>query len=87
MEKTSLFTPVGNQPNKLFTDVSNKLPGAQGTALVSIASNFAAIDGIMVEGKVSPAHIEFATQKLYDAYLAVEKAITLGWHNGQGGQY
>lgn len=85
MEKT-LFTPVGNAPSKLFTDVP-KLSGAAGTALIAVGTNFAAIEGIMIEGKVSPAHLEFASQKLYEAQLAVQNAITKGWNNGQGGSY
>lgn len=81
-----LFNFVGNQISTLFGTVP-QLKGAQGTAIDTVKQGLTNISMTLVEGKVSPEYGEFAIQKLYEAQLAVNTAITHGWNNGRGSEY
>lgn len=59
------------------------LKGTQQTAVKSASDLFVGISTIMAEGKVLPAHLEYANQKLWEAQIAVNSAITHGFNNGQ----
>lgn len=80
METNALFTKA--QIKTTLTAVP-PLKGSAATAIAAVGNQFVGITDVLLEGKVSIGHLEFAMAKLYEAKLAVDAAIANGWQNGQ----